>query len=514
MLKKNLFYAATYRPVITVSVLALLTAAIVAYQVVSIVDGTRRATALEAAISYSRAISSIRNYYSSVVVPRARAAGTKVTHEYHDLDGAIPLPATLTIELGESVSRTSSGGDFRLLSSYPFPWRTEGGAQDNFESAALTAVEGGQAEDFVQVVDHDGQAELRYAQAVRMKASCVACHNSYPESPRIDWKVGDVRGIQSVRVPLPDFLGTSGGASNTSSILEQFAAIIAVLLAALALIGSLLYGMKILVTRQNRLIKIAQKRNRKLAAAKVEAESANRMKSDFLTNMSHELRTPLNAVIGFSDAIRNNIAGPIGDPQYTEYAQHINESGNQLLTIIEGILDLTKIESGELQLPDEQIDIAATVIQCLAMLEDEATRKTVRVQFDPHSDLPSLRANQRAIRQVLHNLVDNAIKFTPAGGNVTISAQLAADGALQITVLDTGLGMSSEEIEIAKKPFAQVDGGLNRKFEGTGMGLHICNKFVELHGGHLTIESAPGAGTSVTIILPSERLRTDVDAAA
>lgn len=510
----RLFRTASRSPVLTVGVLGVLTAAVVAYQVVTIVDGTRRATALEAAISYSRAISSICNYYSSVVVPRARGAGATVTHEYHNLEGAIPLPATLTIELGENISRTESDGNFRLLSAYPFPWRENGGPRDIFESDALATLASGQSDNYTRVVASNGKTELRYAQTVRMKESCVACHNSYPQSPRTDWEVGDVRGIQTVRIPLPGFLATSDGTFGSSFVAGKFTSIIAVLLVALALIGSLLYGMKSLVTRQSRLIQLAKSRNRALAVAKKEAESANRMKTDFLANMSHELRTPLNAVIGFSEAIEQDIGGSGENREHATYARHINESGHQLLTIIDGILDLTGLESGTLELSDDEIDVSATLIRYLASLEDRAAEQNVQILLDPMTEIPHLRASERAFRQIFMSIIDNAIKFTPSGGTITVAVECMPERAFMLRVIDTGIGMTPEGLETALAPFTQVDSGLNRKFEGTGLGLHLCQRLVERLDGEMSLESEHGVGTVVTVTFPAERMIARIEEAA
>jgi signal transduction histidine kinase len=244
-----------------------------------------------------------------------------------------------------------------------------------------------------------------------------------------------------------------------------------------------------------------------LRAAKEEAEVASRAKSDFLAGVSHELRTPLNAIIGFSEVMQNEMFGPMGDSHYHEYAADIHESGHHLLSLINDILDLSKIEAGKFELHEETVTVTDTIEAALRLVGQRAEKAGVELVRAVAPRLPRLYADGRALKQVLLNLLTNAVKFTPEGGRVTIGADLAPGGDLALTVVDTGVGMSAEDMAQALTPFGQAESDIAREQEGTGLGLPLTKHLVELHGGSLTIESAPGAGTTIRATFPAARLR-------
>jgi signal transduction histidine kinase len=246
-----------------------------------------------------------------------------------------------------------------------------------------------------------------------------------------------------------------------------------------------------------------------LVAAKEQAELANRAKSEFLANMSHDLRTPLNAIIGFSDMMKNEILGPIGVPKYSEYVDAISESGAHLLDMINVILDLSKIESSSIMLDDDEIDVAGTIDAVLTLVALKAESSGVELVKVIPADLPRLTADEVRVKQMLGNLLSNAIKFTPLGGTVRISAECLNDGRLMVTVSDTGIGISDEDVPLVLEPFGQVDSVMTRKFEGTGLGLPLVRAMIQQHGGELLLESELGAGTTVSIIFPVERVQGD-----
>jgi signal transduction histidine kinase len=243
-----------------------------------------------------------------------------------------------------------------------------------------------------------------------------------------------------------------------------------------------------------------------LRAAKEGAEAANRAKSEFLANMSHELRTPLNAIIGFSEIIKNEMFGPVQNDRYSNYAGNIYESGTHLLGLINEVLDMAKLESGQVELNEEEVEISTLVDSCLRLIEPQARDAGVNLSSSIDPGLPNLRVDNRRMRQALLNLISNAVKFTPEGGIATILGARTENGGVCIKVTDTGIGMSPEQIPKAMEAFGQIDSALSRKYEGTGLGLPIAKHLVELHGGRLTVESAAGAGTTVTIDLPPGRV--------
>ena len=226
------------------------------------------------------------------------------------------------------------------------------------------------------------------------------------------------------------------------------------------------------------------------------------MKASFLAAMSHELKTPLNAVLGFSEIIRDEVLGPAGVPAYRDYAGDIHKSGTRLLTVINDVLDASRLEGGLLTIemrPENVLDVAEVAIK----LARGANSEKRAVEIDVPLGMPSLHVDPRRLAQALGNLLANALKFTPEGGKVRFAARPMPDGGVHLIVEDTGIGMAQETIAAALEPFRQLDGSLARRFEGAGLGLSIAKALVDLHGGALSLKSAIGAGTTVTIALPS-----------
>ncbi len=242
-----------------------------------------------------------------------------------------------------------------------------------------------------------------------------------------------------------------------------------------------------------------------LLAAKEQAESASRAKSEFLAGMSHELRTPLNAIIGFAETMYSQVLGPMPD-RYREYAGDISASGRHLLGIITDILDLAKIEAGRMELDDRPLDVAPMVDGAIRLLRERGASAGLTLEVELPPRLPQVLADERRIRQVLINLLANAVKFTPFGGTVTVSATLAPDGGLELHVSDTGIGMTEEEMAQAVEPFIQVDARIARRHEGTGLGLPMVAAIMEMHGGTVVIHSRPDQGTRVTVAFPPGRV--------
>ncbi|MBC7950241.1 MAG: PAS domain-containing protein [Rhodospirillaceae bacterium] len=242
--------------------------------------------------------------------------------------------------------------------------------------------------------------------------------------------------------------------------------------------------------------------------AECRATAASRTKSEFLASLSHELRTPLNAIIGFSEMLMMEFWGPLGDSHYKEYAGDIHAAGKHLLSLINEVLDLSKVEAGRFELHDELVALPEVARQCLTLVAARAARSNLALELDMDEDMPPLRADARVLRQILLNLLSNAIKFTPPGGSVTTSAALTPEGWLAISVTDTGIGIAAEDFERVLEPFGQVDSELARQHsaESTGLGLPLCRRFVELHGGVLNLKSAPGQGSTLSAMFPPERM--------
>ena len=242
-----------------------------------------------------------------------------------------------------------------------------------------------------------------------------------------------------------------------------------------------------------------------LHAAKEVAEAANTAKSKFLANMSHELRTPLNAILGFSDMMLSESFGRLGDQRYVQYSRDIHDSGSLLLNLIREMLDLARIEAGALELEDDIIELGQVLESSLRLVQGQADEKSINIATSFAQDLPPLRADERAIRQIALNLLSNSVKFTEPEGRIEVGTKHSADGTIGMYFSDTGIGIAADDIAKALEPFVQVSRVHGRSHEGTGLGLPIAKQLAELHGADFDIHSDVASGTTITIRFPRER---------
>ncbi len=236
----------------------------------------------------------------------------------------------------------------------------------------------------------------------------------------------------------------------------------------------------------------------------MEEHAAHVAKSMYLANMSHELRTPLNAIIGFAELMRIEALGPIGSPKYTEYLGDIHESASHLLDLINDVLELSRIEAGRLELHEAPADIAAVLASCHRLLRERARRAGVDLRVDADPGLPEVSCDAGKVQQIVLNLATNAVKFTPRGGRVAVTARLVG-GGLEVAVADTGIGIARKDIPRVLTPFVQAANSRALSAEGTGLGLPLAKRLAELHGGVLSLDSELGRGTRVTVLLPASR---------
>ncbi|WP_052741886.1 PAS domain-containing sensor histidine kinase [Kiloniella litopenaei] len=247
-----------------------------------------------------------------------------------------------------------------------------------------------------------------------------------------------------------------------------------------------------------------KKVERALRIAKEHAESANMAKTAFLSAMTHELRTPLNAIIGFSEVMEQKIFGDLGHPRYREYVSDIHNSGSHLLGIINDILDLSMIESGELNLKKTDVCLRTAIAHTLQITQRKAINTGISLQTNVPKDIPRIHIDERSLKQILLNLLSNALKFTDNQGRVTITATYSLKDGFHIRIEDTGIGMNEAEIRIALRPFTQVDNSIERKYEGTGLGLPLSRSLTVINGGNLKLTSVKGKGTTVVLHFPAD----------
>ena len=249
-----------------------------------------------------------------------------------------------------------------------------------------------------------------------------------------------------------------------------------------------------------------RRRQAELLQAMRQARMADRSKTEFLANMSHELRTPLNAIIGFSEIMRDETFGPMENKHYKGYSSDINDSGRQLLNIIDDVLELSRAEAGEAVLQESEVALITIVGAIRQLIDMRAREKGIKLEFDIPPDLPAILADSRAVKQILLNLLSNAVKFTPTGGSVNVRAAKKSNGELEISVSDTGCGIPKNQLDMVMRPFHQVEGPLNRSEGGTGLGLPLSASLMTLHGGNMRISSEIDQGTTVYVTFPVERV--------
>lgn len=270
---------------------------------------------------------------------------------------------------------------------------------------------------------------------------------------------------------------------------------------------SILYAVLMLVSqRAEKIISRQHEANLELTEAKIRAEAESQEKSKFLANVSHELRTPLNAIIGFSQIMKDEVSGPLGNEQYKDYIKDINNSGSHLLSLINDILDYSKAEANRLELEEVDVDLNKIIKSCVRFVLPRAEEAKVNLLEKMPKEHIILKADSKRLKQILLNLLSNAVKFTPENGNVTLMARINNDGSLTIEVSDTGIGIAQQDISKAMATFGQVDSKLSRRYEGTGLGLPLTKKLTELMGGVFEIKSEVGLGTTITLSFSKEKL--------
>lgn len=482
-------------PVLCASLVAMLVAAI---YVPTRVKGTIIDAATSSAVLTANQFRTIREYYTESVISVVNESQDIKSSAVHRSDAkAIPLPATFIHDVSSLLEKDDTS--VKLYSAYPFPLRSDR-ELDNFQVAAWKHLIANPDAVFSQREVIGGKETVRVAIADTMtRQGCVSCHNSHPDTPRDDWKLGDVRGVLEVDVIVARQLAASSDLSRA-------------LLTGAFLLGAMLVVVTLISSRRMA---------KSLNAALDEADVANAAKSDFLARMSHEIRTPMNGVIGMAQLLNKTSL----DEVQVRYVDNVLSSGRTMVAILNDILDISKIESRMLELEVSDFRLKDSLATITATFGELASKKglSFEAEFDVPEDL-IIRSDETRLQQIVWNLLSNAVKFTQMGGIFLKVAAVSEDaeeahGAsdhdagghpaasirITISVRDTGIGMSPETQEQIFEPFRQADSSTTRTYGGTGLGLSIVSQLAELFGGTVSLNSAPGLGSEFVVELVAGR---------
>ena len=438
---------------------------------------------VESAGQYAKALTEFRSLYTDKVVSVARTQGVQISHNLDDSPHALPLPATLTIMLGNRITAANDNTSTRLFSPFPFPWRAQsGGLRDDFDRDAWRYFQQFPDRPYYRFYRESDGDRLRYATADRMRQACIGCHNSHPDSPRRNWQVGDVRGIISVTLPLNRVRQQAEQGLQGSLLLILAVSLIAVT------------GLYVVIRQLREAAASAHAARDLLEKNNIELAEANRELTEFNYIASHDLQEPLRTLESYTSLLKQDVGEDLSDDA-TEDIQFITESTVRMRRLVQDLLILSRTKTQRFKC--EVVDLGTCMQTVTDNLQGSIIDTGGKVVWQ---NLPKVVGDTLQLERVLQNLVANGLKFHDAAAPmVEVTAQRLND-AWKIAVIDNGIGIDPQYHQQIFTPFKRLHG--DREYEGTGIGLASVRKIVERHGGDIGVESKPGDGSCFWFTLP------------
>ena len=474
-------------PLLTLATLGFGAAGLLLWHFARLSTELKEAAAIESAARYSEMLAEFRTLYTSEVVSRLRPHGIEVTHDYQSKEGAIPLPATLSLLLGERIGRNGSSVRVRLYSDHPFPWREDGGPRNDFEWDALGHLRGAPNEPFFQFAEVQGRPTLHYATADLMRSQCVGCHNSHPDSPKTDWRVGDVRGVLEVMLPMDNVEAVARTGLRGTLLLT-----LTLILGGLGLLAVVITGLRRAGEAEERL--------------QAQLRHSQKMENigTLAGGIAHDFNNILTPILGYANmALRDTPA----ESRTHSDLQHVVSAGKRAKELINQILTFSRRSEPE----RKPVQIASNVTEALKLLRSSLP-STIEFRQNIDPDCGTVLADATQIHQVIINLCTNAFHaMRESGGTLEVNLdvveldddlgrphpRLALGSYVRLTVSDSGHGMDAETRDRIFEPFFTTKG----VGHGTGLGLSVVHGIVVSHGGEITVYSEPGLGTTFHVYL-------------